>query len=581
MKEIFSEIDDFFDNSTTSDKLSFTELKALMHPMRQSVDHFFGKMSFENQRTAILIYLAENYLSVKYRDQWYKYYQIHLVNKTWTSAGRSKKSLLVSNKEVPEPDGSEDDSICTDISDKLTGSDDESDSDLLDIEETCDNIPEKIIEVAVPEHRHDNNKKICMMFDTDYDFYQSIHRLDRDLIKEIYEKNLSSDLIHDLGYSAEYIQERFNFWRNIPQAPQKSKEWLEQRTNCITASALADSLGHKGKQARQNLLLNKVSRGQYKPFSGNFYTRWGEKYEGVAAAIYCYRYGVSVFDFGLLPHSKHPILGASTDGVTNRLINLEIKCPPSREITGIIPKHYWEQIQLQLEVLNLPLSHFLECRIEEFDSSVDFYASFKRNWEPKGLQERGIIIEIINTGRENVVSHRHSPIELHDQPDRLSEWHREQVRNILASPDLVIGVVSYWYLDRYSCINVQRDFKWFQENLDKIFQFWSEVEKYREMGFEALLERIEKERFPASVPLNTDEVCLLDDSSGEEKDRAQMRPRAPQGASRRDSQRASAPISSGPKVRKPVQKLVQKAPTRKPNGKQTKRTTEVVYFDLV
>ena len=46
---------------------------------------------------------------------------------------------------------------------------------------------------------------------------------------------------------------------------------------------------------------------------------------------------------------------------------LEIKNIVNREITGIPKKEYWVQMQLQMEVCNLPECDFLETRFKEYE----------------------------------------------------------------------------------------------------------------------------------------------------------------------------------------------------------------------
>ena len=62
----------------------------------------------------------------------------------------------------------------------------------------------------------------------------------------------------------------------------------------------------------------------------------------------------------LLDLSKFKIFGASPDGICDidsppdyigRM--LEIKCPPRRKFTREVPKHYWMQMQGQLETCDL------------------------------------------------------------------------------------------------------------------------------------------------------------------------------------------------------------------------------------
>ena len=90
----------------------------------------------------------------------------------------------------------------------------------------------------------------------------------------------------------------------------------------------------------------------------------GVKYEEVAVMIYEQRNSMKVFEYGCIPHPVYDFIGASPDGITDSGIMLEIKCPSSRKITGVIPSYYWCQVQTQLEVCELDRCDFLECKLE-------------------------------------------------------------------------------------------------------------------------------------------------------------------------------------------------------------------------
>ena len=106
----------------------------------------------------------------------------------------------------------------------------------------------------------------------------------------------------------------------LSTSTQKSDDWLQRRHNYITGSAVADACGVKGPAARRNLLLEKVSYGEHRTFFGSRATHWGERFEPVANKIYSHRFDCKVYDFGLIPHTGHDFLAASTDGVTEHLI---------------------------------------------------------------------------------------------------------------------------------------------------------------------------------------------------------------------------------------------------------------------
>lgn len=288
----------------------------------------------------------------------------------------------------------------------------------------------------------------------------------------------------------------------IPQPEQKSQAWLNQRQSFITASVFGEACGLKGPVAMVSLLLDKISYGKYAPFGGNRATQWGEKYEDIANAIYAFRNKCKVYEFGMIAHPQHYFLGASTDGISSELINIEIKCPFSRIITGVTPKAYWAQTQLQMNVLDLDRTHFIECKITEYPSFKGFFQDF--NWseeegEPmQGNQitfkdppkpghhlEKGLLFEVIDHNQTNLRGHpktiyMHSPIHLYRDKEGLLSWYRTTLKEILSSPNLIYVRTIPWLLSRVSCVEILRDATWFEKQIPKVTEFWKDVEYYRE-----------------------------------------------------------------------------------------------------
>ena len=96
---------------------------------------------------------------------------------------------------------------------------------------------------------------------------------------------------------------------------------------------------------------------------------------------------VKVHEFGCLPHPNYDYLAASPDGITDDGVMLEIKCPYSRQITGIPPIYYWYQMQLQLEVCNLNECDYLECNIKEYNNEEEFLRD-------NTVEYKGVLIKV-------------------------------------------------------------------------------------------------------------------------------------------------------------------------------------------
>jgi putative phage-type endonuclease len=166
------------------------------------------------------------------------------------------------------------------------------------------------------------------------------------------------------------------------QIPQRTPEWYVARKSLITASEVASALDIKPFESysgspRTQLLKEKMhvtARGV-----DNVFTQHGNRYEDEARDIYCEMTGEKVYEFGLIVHAEYPWLGCSVDGVTESGYVLEIKCPLSRKIEpGVVPHHYYPQVQICMEVCDLEEARFIQYKPEsitwpkdrEFDVAV-------------------------------------------------------------------------------------------------------------------------------------------------------------------------------------------------------------------
>ena len=291
----------------------------------------------------------------------------------------------------------------------------------------------------------------------------------------------------------------------IPRVEQRTPAWYDMRKGMITASSAAsllirddtcdpyieefnlqDVFKKDGKccnpySSKREYMLRKFGE---RSFKGNSATRWGTKYEPVATQIY-ERWSSSdipiedyswshikdlIIEFGLIPHPKYPWLGASPDGITEKGVMLEIKCPVSRAITGIPPLYYWIQMQLQLEVCDLERCDFIECRFKEIsketyeDLPTDVHnrkgliVAVKKNRE---LEEGEDEYEYIYPDRDVV---RHRSLEL---------WADNVTRNTKDSHIL------YWSAEEVSIVTVKRSRVWFESVKDKLHKAQIEIDELK------------------------------------------------------------------------------------------------------
>ena len=150
-------------------------------------------------------------------------------------------------------------------------------------------------------------------------------------------------------------------------AEQRSQEWLDLRENMITASDAASAIGESRYESEDAFVKKKVLRTKW---AGNAATAHGTLLEPIVRDLYDAKYNRKSHEIGLVQHRDYPWLGASPDGVTEDGILVEIKCPMSRKIESNVPKHYWPQVQLQLEITDLEECDFVQYRPAQIEDGV-------------------------------------------------------------------------------------------------------------------------------------------------------------------------------------------------------------------
>lgn len=286
----------------------------------------------------------------------------------------------------------------------------------------------------------------------------------------------------------------------IGKVDQRTVEWYKMRMSMITASDLASAIGEGHFNKKEDIILKKCGKGP--EFKGNVYTEWGVKYENVATRLYEISNKTTIYEFGVLQHPKYLFLGASPDGITPNGIMLEIKCPYSRKITGVVPHHYWIQIQGQLEVCNLTFCDFLECKISEYGNIEEYFNDFEEKredlfFDDKSIQEKynnGRILIKTKTGMHKGIvityktptgDNKYYHSELGISREEYDEWYKKIISDI--PENYVEHSIIGWKFDFISCVRVKRDTEWFKKTLPKIEETWKLIEHHREVGCEELL----------------------------------------------------------------------------------------------
>ena len=173
-------------------------------------------------------------------------------------------------------------------------------------------------------------------------------------------------------------------WKKIKQ---KSEEWFNERNKVITASDVSSILEINPFTSKYDVLQKKINIDPAGSIIENDATNWGEFHEPLAREYYetmpLFEGPRRVIEVGLIHHPKYKWLAASPDGIVESLEQssnnikdkpkwwlLEIKCPYKREFKNkghSIPSYIWIQIQIQMEVCDLPFCHLLQCKYTKLE----------------------------------------------------------------------------------------------------------------------------------------------------------------------------------------------------------------------
>jgi putative phage-type endonuclease len=346
----------------------------------------------------------------------------------------------------------------------------------LDCDDLCDNTIFEETKVLVLEIYSQFMELSCS---------DDVNKICDEIHKLLYQKQ---NMPQDPNYSQSellYLEFKFKHLEQIPQPEQRSPEWHIFRNNRLTASDFY-SVMDKGAIAKRNELIMKKC-GADMPFLTNDAILHGVKFEELAVKIYEKRNKLIISEFGCLPHPIIPFFGASPDGIVHYNSEnknyvgrmLEIKCPKSRKITGIIPPGYFAQVQGQLEVCDLEYCDFLECDFQKYTSKDAFF----EDTEP--FKEKGIIVEFYDYKlKKNLYYYSE---EKHVKCiETFESWVEGLINKIYDNDQLEYLTSTFWYLNKYNVVLVKRDRNYFTTNFANIKSFWDDVLKHREIGIESL-----------------------------------------------------------------------------------------------
>ena len=150
----------------------------------------------------------------------------------------------------------------------------------------------------------------------------------------------------------------------------------------ITARDFATILGENPFETAWTLLEKKVE--DKHRFTGNSFTRHGIKYEAEAIKTYEYYSNTKVnSDLKNIKHKDYEFITGRPDGISDSECIIEIKCPNKKRnklTPEAIPRQYYYQCQVYMEMMNREICHYVEYYINEKTEERDFqYCSIVRD----------------------------------------------------------------------------------------------------------------------------------------------------------------------------------------------------------
>ena len=304
------------------------------------------------------------------------------------------------------------------------------------------------------------------------------------------------------------INKQLEYLHSKPQPAQRTPQWYEFRRNLLTASNAYKAF--ESQASINQLIYEKCQpiniQSDDKTMMVNINTpfHWGQKYEPLSVSIYENLYKTKVADFGCIQHDVYKFLGASPDGINidptspryGRM--LEIKNIVNREITGIPKKEYWIQMQLQMEVCNLDLCDFLETKFTEYEN----YNAYIDDSSTESMT--GIIMYFHTTeGRPYYI---YKPIDMKDEAE-IEKWEEDNMDKYQSDEFKMVWIKNiYWKLEKLSCVLVERNQKWFQDNIGQLENVWKIIEQERITGYE---HRAPNKKAKKTKETEIPEKCLI------------------------------------------------------------------------
>jgi putative phage-type endonuclease len=302
----------------------------------------------------------------------------------------------------------------------------------------------------------------------------------------------------------------------LPPQTQRTNEWYATRYKMMTASSISKIFGS---QCSYNSFICEKCKPMLVPIPNaepyvntDSPLHWGVKYEPLTQRIYekIYSPKKNIAEFGCIQHPEYSCIGASPDGInidptSNHYGHMiEIKNIVNREIT-VPSEAYWVQVQIQLEVCNLPFCHFVETRFKEYEDENAFWS--EEGFEEGGSEKefRGVILYFISKTALGSTPHYVYHIVDSDSyrkikhKTRTEEWIKNQIEDL--SDEYSLYKTIYWYLDQIQVVVIPRNKLWFNSSIPKILDTWQVIEKERLYGY--------SHRLPKKINKVKPNICVI------------------------------------------------------------------------
>jgi len=174
---------------------------------------------------------------------------------------------------------------------------------------------------------------------------------------------------------------------------------------------------------------------------------------------------------------------------------LEIKCPPIRKFTEEVPEHYWMQMQGQLETCDLEECDFLQVKLEEYSSEEEYQNDtlLVNDIEKIGYSStkypKGLVLTFLSKNEKGNTVYEYEYADFYQTFEQLKEWSSTIIEQ--EKYQMKECKFNWWKILRYECSLVGRDRQWWLETMPKIIDFWDDVEHYRKIGNQELIDKKE------------------------------------------------------------------------------------------